>query len=361
MAKDTVQSVLDKIRKNAKVKEFIATDEDLEPVTDFISTDCVTLNLAFSGKIDGGIPTNRVSMMSAPSALGKSIIALKLIKNAQRKGMIPILLDTEFAFPAETCKKMGIDIDNLILIQESQLELIQQAVMNIVEPFTKEERKNLFIVLDSFGGLITSKTVNDASTGHDVTDMTISKKKNSFARLLQSLRTTVFIVNHVYDNVGGFGDPLAIPGGRGVYFASSVIILGMSKAKDKEADEISGAIVSCQIRKSRFSKEQEKFKYRIKYDGGIDPYFGLYDIALSYGEELGAGEIKPIEKGHGWVIVNSADGSTRKVREKDLYCKDVWFGVFKEFPGFIKFLEEKFSFKHSEMFDEDLSFDEVIK
>jgi len=348
--------LLSKIKKNSKLKEFLATEDDLEPVSEFISTDCVTLNLAFSGKIGGGIPAGRVSMMSAPSSLGKSMVAMKIIKNAQRKGKVAILIDTEFAFSAEVCSKIGINVDELVVIQESQLELVQQAIMNLIEPLSREEKKNIILVLDSFGGLITSKTINDATTGHDVVDMTISKKKNSFARILQSLRTTVFIVNHVYDNVGGFGDPLSIPGGRGVYFASSVIILGMSKAKDKESDEISGALVSCQIRKSRFSKELEKFKFRIKYDGGLDPYFGLYDIALSYGAELSEGEIKPLEKGHGWVIVNSADGSTRKVREKDLYCKEVWLPIFNEFPGFIKYLEEKFSFKHSEMIDEDLTF-----
>jgi hypothetical protein len=211
--------------------------------------------------------------------------------------------------------------------------------------------------LDSFGGLITAKTVADATSGKDVADMTISKKKNSFARLLQSLRCTVFIVNHVYDNVGGFGDPLSIPGGRGIYFASSVIIMGISKAKDKESEELTGAIISCVVRKSRFSKENSKFKYRIKYDGGLDPYYGLLEHALDYSETITEGK-KPIVKGApGWYIVTTSDGE-KKYREKDIYVAEVWKPIFKEYPGFIKFLEEEFSFKHSQIVDEDLSFDD---
>jgi hypothetical protein len=105
--------------------------------------------------------------------------------------------------------------------------------------------------------------------------MTVPKKKNDLSKILLNTRSTFFIINHVYANTGGMGDPMQIPGGWGIMFNSQCIVLGRSKAKEeiKSTKEITGYIVSAETAKSRYSRIKSKLIYRIKENGGLDPYY----------------------------------------------------------------------------------------
>lgn len=191
-------SLLDKLKKNKHVKDTVYT-RDKEEEKEFISTGCLTLNILFSGRLNGGIAVGKMSQIAAPSSLGKSFVGLKVARNAQKKGMSVIYLDTEFAFDYEFADSVGLDSDELLVIQDNQFESARKTIMNIFEDLDKEERTKVLFIIDSWGGLVTSKTVEDSISGKDVSDMTISKKKNSFARLITGLGTTVFVVNQTYE------------------------------------------------------------------------------------------------------------------------------------------------------------------
>ena len=190
-------SLIGKLSKNKKIQEFVYKDE--QTPKDFINTGCLSLNILFSGKLDGGIPVGKVNQIAAPSSLGKSFIGMKVAKNAQKKGIEVIYLDSEFSYDPAFAENVGIDTDKILVIQDNQIESLQQTVMQISSELEKPERAKILLVIDSWGGLVTSKTVEDATIGKDVSDMTISKKKNSFARLLTGLGFTVFVINQVYD------------------------------------------------------------------------------------------------------------------------------------------------------------------
>ena len=216
--------MIKKLSANKAIKEKVYEKPTEEQ--EFISTGCLTLNILFSGRLQGGIPVGKINQIAAPSSLGKSFVGLKIAKNALKKeGWIVIYIDTEMAFDYTFAESIGVNAENLLVIQSNRLEDVQKQVMALEHEFTVEERKKTLLIIDSWGGLVTSKTVDDATSGKDVTDMTISKKKNSFARLLTGIGITGFIVNHVYDSLNMY-DPLAIPGGRGLYFASSSLVLG---------------------------------------------------------------------------------------------------------------------------------------
>ena len=192
--------LLDKVKGNKKLKDMIFSyDKSDKNHTEFISTGCLSLNVLFSGKLDGGIPKGKISTIAAPSASGKSFVGMKVVKNAQKAGMDVIYLDTEFAFSYSMANNLGIDESKLLVIQDNQIEDVQKNIMTIFDDIEIEERKNVILVIDSWGGFVTSKTITDATSGKDVTDMTISKKKNSLARILTGLRTTVFIVAQTYE------------------------------------------------------------------------------------------------------------------------------------------------------------------
>ena len=343
-------SIIGKISKNKKISEFIYKEESIPK--DFINTGCLSLNVLFSGKLDGGIPIGKVNQIAAPSSLGKSFVGMKVAKNAQKKGMEVIYLDTEFAYDHEFAKNVGIDNSKILVLQDNQIESVQKSIMQICEELDKDERKKVLVIIDSWGGVVTSKTVNDATDGKDVSDMTISKKKNSFARLLTGLGMTIFVINQVYDSMNQY-DPLAIAGGRGIYFASSSIVLGSSKAKHKEnstATEVTGAVVTAQTKKSRFAKENSKLKYLINYDGGISPFYGMLENALEGGY---------VEKPSlGWYSRPCVEDD-RKWREKELYTKDFWAPIIQN-TDFKWYIEKKYTFEHSEINDEDFNWDDEV-
>jgi len=272
--------LIDKLKKDKNVKEFLY-EENKE--VDFINTGSVVLNLLFSGRLDGGIPMGRVNMHASDSAEGKSFVSLKLIKNAQKKGLDCILVDTEFAFDHVFAKNAGVNVDNLIVYQNNQIEDVQEFIMGIFKDLEKKEKKNIFLIIDSWNAMVTSKTVGDATSGKDVSDMTISKKKNTLARLLNGLYCTVHVINQVYDNIMDMYNPISIPGGKGLYFSSSSIVLGTSKAKSKDGDEVNGVIITARTKKSRFCQENTKLKYLIKYDGGIHSTYGIDDDLFEFG------------------------------------------------------------------------------
>jgi len=339
-------SILDKISKNKKVKDFLYTKDDDEQ-QEFINTGCITLNVLFSGRIDGGIPIGKLSQICSPSQFAKSFIGLKVAKNAQKRGLDVIYVDTEFAFDFDTSDSMGIDRNRLLVTQDNQFESVRTSVMNMFDDIPREERGNILLVIDSWGGLVTSKTVEDATSGKDVTDMTIAKKKNSFARLLTGLGVTVFVCNQTYSTMDQY-DPLAIGGGKGLYFASSSIVLGSSKAKSKDGTDITGAIITARTHKGRFCKENSKLKYLINYDGGIHPYYGILDDALEGGY---------IDKPTMGFYTRPCVEDDKKWREKTIWenAKEFWTPVFKD-TDFKLYIEKKYTFKHSEIQDDDLEF-----
>jgi RecA/RadA recombinase len=190
-------SIIEKALKNKLIKESVYKEDDSEQT--FIDTGCLSLNLLFSGRLNGGIPVGKISQIAAPSSLGKTFIGMKVARNAQRKGMEVIYLDTEFAYDANFADNLGIDQSKILVIQDNRIERVQSKLLTITDGLSKEEKKSLLVVLDSWGGLVTSKTEEDAMDGNDKRDMTISQKKNSFARLLTGIEVSMFIINHVYD------------------------------------------------------------------------------------------------------------------------------------------------------------------
>ena len=190
-------SLISKMKKNKLIKNSMLSEASVEQ--GYISTSCLPLNVLFSGKLDGGIIIGKMNQIVAPSSLGKSFVGMKVARNAQKKGMEVLYLDTEFAFDYSFAKSVGINTDELLVVQDNKMESVQQTLIATIEELELEERKGLLVIIDSWGGLVTSKTVNDAISGKDVTDMTIAKKKNALARLLTGMGVTVFVINQTYE------------------------------------------------------------------------------------------------------------------------------------------------------------------
>lgn len=367
MSNDLYKAILSDKGSNKKdttnnpLSSYIFSEEDQQYEEDnlgFYSTNVISLNLLFSGKVDGGIKVGRMSMISAPSALGKSLLALSTIKGAQRdnKEVITILVDAEFSFDYNVAKKMGIDTskEKLIVFQESSIEQVKNIILKTIENVEKNKRKDIFVVIDSWGTLVSSKTLEDGLLGKDVTDMTLPKKKNDLANVLLNTRTTVLVINHIYMNTGGFGDPMMIPGGERLKFNCSSIILGTSRSKERDTDKaLLGHIISAETFKSRFSKEKTKLQYRMKHNGGLDPFYGILEDAIEGGYIITGKVIDDKEtKKTGVTVYKEKAGTYQRacvegdtpVKEEEMYNARFWLPVFEK-TDFKKFLENKYQFK----------------
>jgi len=251
-----------------------------------------------------------------------------------------VVIDSEKAFDYEWAESIGIDTTKLTVVQLSNIVDIKQFVAEMSDGYDRDQRENIFCLLDSWGTLVSHVILKKAIEGNEAKDMSLPLMKNELANIMKESDITFYVINHVYDNTGGFGDPLKIPGGKRLYFNCDSVVLGQSRAKDKESSgDISGAIITAVAHKGRKAIDTKKLKYRIKHEGGLDIWYGLLPDALE----------------HGSVIIPSKGYYSRpcvendkKWREKQIYNKDFWMTIFKN-TDFEKFLEEKYSFKNRKL------------
>ena len=134
--------------------------------------------------------------------------------------------------------------------------------------------------------LSTTKEVEDTADGKETRDMTRAQVLKAAFRVLTlklgRAKVPMIITNHTYDVVGAYMPTKEMGGGSGLKYAASTIIY-LSKKKDKEGTEVVGNIIHCKTQKSRLSKENMMVDVRLRYDTGLDKYYGLLDLACKYG------------------------------------------------------------------------------
>lgn len=308
---------------------------------EFVGAGVIIFNLANSGTIDGAFPVGKISVYAADSMLGKSILGMAGIRDAQRKGMFPVVIDAEYQWNWDLAAKIGIDCaeDKILVYQNNYIEQVQSKIVSLTDGLTKKERNNIFLMLDSWGALVTSESVTKAKDPNAKKDMTVVLKKNNLANMLLNTQATCYVINAVYDNVGGFGDPLKIPGGKRLILNASNVVLGRSRSKEKmtiqHEDVLTGSIVSCKVFKSRFSREHEEFRFRIKYNGGVDIFYGILDYAVEGGY---------VDKSKTGYYTRNCIKDDKKKREREIYNSAFWLPIFEK-TDFKKYLESKWTFQ----------------
>jgi RecA/RadA recombinase len=326
-------------------------------VVDFINTGVLPINLLLSGRVDGGVPIGRITITSMPSMYGKSILGLSVIKNAQKKGMFCVFIDTEKAFSEKTAEGMGINLDKTKFMQfkENSIEEVRKFIMNVVDGVEKKDRKNILFVLDSLGSLITSKTIEDSLEGSDTVDLTETKKKNQLANIMLYTGATFFVINHVYLTLDKF-NPLAIPGGTKMIHNSDCVLLGKTRAKEKSSQDgdITGHLINVMSFKSRHAIEKKELKFRINHSGGISALYGILDDALTFGV------VTQPTKG---FYTRQCVKDDKKWREKEIYTTEFWLPIFHN-TKFKQQLEDVYKLQNKFELNDPIveeGIDEIIK
>lgn len=324
-----LKSMMSAIRKKTD-----STTYDLSPygeTTSFIDTGCLALNSIVSGSINGGIPEGRIVTISGESASGKSLIASMTIVNALTKHDYDMVfyLDSEGGGLKDFLEVNGAPMDQIEHVLVSSVEDCSVKLLYIydqIEKLIKEDPSiKCLVVLDSFGALVSNKMLTDAvEKGKQAGDMGLTAKlKNAMMKslMIPVLKTNAsfIVLNHVYD------DPAAMypskiknmPGGKGIIFASHVIIQTSKKLEDDKANKdahFNGNRLKFFTTKNRIVKPFYSTEMFVSFDTGIEKYDGLVDSAIKYGYI--------IQKGAWYVVPSYSD---KNVRMTDISNNDeIW-------------------------------------
>lgn len=260
-------------------------------VDGFINTGSLIFNGLLSGDIYGGIPDNKIIALAGESATGKTYFALDMCKKflSDNPEALILYFDTEQAITSGMIKDRGIDPKRVAIFPVATVEDFRFQCIKIVDKvleMDKSERKPMMIVLDSLGMLSTNKEINDTAEGKDTRDMTRAQLIKATFRVLTlklgQAHIPMLLTNHTYDVVGAYIPTKEMGGGSGLKYAASTIVY-LSKKKDKEGTDVVGNIIKCKLFKSRLTKENKQVEVQLNYDTGLNPYYGLVEIAVKYG------------------------------------------------------------------------------
>lgn len=331
-------SLLDKLKKSSRSAGVsVLSESELFGVKELTTTPVPMINAALSGSVDGGLASG-LTVLAGPSKHFKSSFALLMAASYLKKHEDSILLfyDSEFGSPQSYFESFGIDTNRVLHTPVTNIEELKFDLVNQLKEIDRKDR--VIIVIDSVGNIASKKEVEDAENMKSVADMTRAKALKGLFRMITPMLTLkdipLLAINHTYQEQGLFPKQI-VSGGTGVtYSANDVWIIG--RQQDKKGTEIQGYHFIINIEKSRFVKEKSKIPISVTWDGGIERWSGLLNVAME-GEYV----VKPK---NGWYQAkNPATGEelSGNVREKQTLEKDFWTPVFEK-TDFKQFIEKKF-------------------
>jgi RecA/RadA recombinase len=278
-------SLLDKIKKNSTIKDSaILSKSKFFTDKDMVPTSVPMINVALSGKLDGGIVPG-LTMWAGPSKHFKTAFSLLMAKAYMDRYPEAVLLfyDSEFGTPIKYFETFGIDMERVLHTPLTDIEQLKFDIMQQLQDVNRGDK--LMIILDSIGNLASKKEVDDALDGKSVADMSRAKQVKSLFRMvtphLNLKDIPMVVVNHTYKEIGMFPKDI-VGGGTGSYYsADNIFILG--RQQEKEGTEIVGYNFIINVEKSRYTKEKSKIPISVTFDGGISKYSGLVDIGIDGG------------------------------------------------------------------------------
>ena len=299
-------------------------------------------------ELEVGIKKGCISEICADSGWGKSMIGYSVLKSAYDSGMDCFIIDSENATNYDVLTSLGVKMEDVGVFNTNRIPEIKQILAKIGKGLTREESRNVFLLIDSWGPLVTEQVMEKAEEGSSAADMgSTARFKNELANVLLACNFTTLVLNHVYASLQMYGDKFEIPGGKRLFFNSDAIMLASSAAKEKDKDNnILGKIITASVKKGRGAKEFVKTKYLILHNGGISPYYGLLDEAVESGEVY---KPKPGYYSRTNFDVDKETGEVTKMwKEDELYCKEFWIDIYKT-ENFRHFVEAKFAFEDQEL------------
>jgi recombination protein RecA len=303
----------DVLNKNPNLKNALAQIEkqfgegaimplglDRTPSLSGISTGCLSLDLALGGF---GVPHGRIIEIYGPESSGKTTLTLHIVANAQKAGGVAAFIDAEHAFDPSWAKKLGVDLETLLVSQPSSGE----EAMQITEMLVKSNAVDI-IVVDSVAALVPEKElkgeIGDSHVGLQARLMSQALRK--LTGVIAKSKTCLIFINQLRDKIGVmFGSPETTTGGKALKFYCSCRIDVRKIGQIKEGETVIGQRVKAKIVKNKIAPPFRAAEFDMMHKGGISYEGDILDLAVAqklitksgawfkYGEEqLGQGREK---------------------------------------------------------------------
>ena len=275
--------IMDKLQKNSRIKETdILNKSKIFSNQEMVTTKVPMINVALSGDPDGGL-TAGLTVLAGPSKNFKTSFGLLMASAYLDKYKDAVLLfyDSEFGAPQEYFKAFGIDTSRVL---HSPITNVEELKFDLINQLENIERKDkVIIMIDSIGNLASKKELDDTMSEKSVADMSRAKALKGLFRMTTPYLTMrdipLLAVNHTYQEIGLFPKAV-VSGGTGIYYSSDNIWI-IGRQQEKKGTEITGYHFIINVEKSRFVREKSKIPISVTWEGGIEPYSGLLDVALA--------------------------------------------------------------------------------
>ena len=261
-----------------KLREVRAVDVDVIP------TGSLSIDLALGVK---GIPRGRVIEIYGPESSGKTTLALHILAEAQKKGGVGAFIDAENALDPDYAKKIGVNINDLLISQPDSGEQGLQIVESLVRSGQVDA-----IVIDSVAALVPRAEIDGEMGEFQVALQArlMSQALRKLSRIISKTKTAVIFLNQTRMKIGlRFGNPETTPGGLALKFYASVRIDLRRIAKIKRGDEIVGGRHKAKIVKNKVAAPFKVTEFDIYYNEGISKWADIVNTGLKRGVVKRAG------------------------------------------------------------------------
>jgi recombination protein RecA len=294
-----------KILDDLNPEAAFLSENSLSNVKEWIDTGSLALNAIISGSLYGGVPMGRLTGFIGPESCGKTLMANKIMANAQKKGMHVAYFDTEGALDEDTATRLGCDSSKIKHVPSQITEQCRNQIVKFLQTvIEKKLQGKVLIVIDSLGNLITTQEQKKIDEGSDTPDMgnrakALKSMLRAITQAASKANCPVVFTNHIYDDPSQL-HPSALKkqaGGSGPLYMASVIIQMAKKterssdSKNKDANDIvtplskdiNGLTLRAFTTKNRFVPPFLETEMYLNFRTGLNKYSGLLEMAEGYG------------------------------------------------------------------------------